>query len=100
MNNGILVYTMDISVQFHKKAEKDFEKHVKDPFFMLGLGILGIEKGRRIDQSIQFSTPDTQVMSLLLDWIEKYLETPKKSLTFRLFIAKNHSNSNFEQNWA
>lgn len=81
-------------------AEKDFPKLAKDPFFMLGMGLGGIEQGIRNRSSFQFTTDNPEIAELMLSWIEKYLFVPRKTLKYRLFVSNSHKDQEYGQFWA
>ncbi len=83
----------------YENAEKEFQKHVKDPFFMLGLGIYGFHSQKKAN-SFQFMSSDLPRVKTMLAWMEKYLNLSLKIPKYRLFINFTHEKMECEQYWA
>ncbi len=77
------------------KAEKEFEKLSKNPFFMFGMGLWGFEKPKKNRVAFTFSTQVPEIMTIMLEWVEKYLEIPHKSLKIRVLQTKGGESKSF-----
>lgn len=83
----------------YENAEKEFEKFIKDPLFMLGIGLCsahGLKKGN----NFQFVSPSPAIARIILMWVEKYLNLSKNTPKYRIFVATSHKNNECEQFWA
>lgn len=67
----------------YEEAERGYEKKAKDPFFMLGLGLWGTPQHKKGNFSLYFTTSSQEMMKIMISWVEKYLEIPKKSIKLR-----------------
>lgn len=79
----------------YEKAEKEFEKLSKDPMFMLGMGLWGIEKAKKNKTSLTFTTASTETMGFMKKWIQEYLQIPQKSLKIRVLKIKSGESTSF-----
>jgi transcriptional regulator with XRE-family HTH domain len=87
----------------YEKAEKDFAIFNRDPIFILGLGLClshGLKNGPKTVGSFQFVSSDQYIIKIILNWMDKYLNFPKKSIKYKLFIDILQKNNNFEQVWS
>jgi predicted transcriptional regulator len=79
----------------YEDAEKEFAKLSKDPFFMLGMGLWGIEKPKKNRTSFTFTTSVPENMAIIQKWLHKYLGIPSKSLKIRVLKIKSGESSSF-----
>ena len=80
-------------------AQKEFQTLSKDPFFMFGIGMSGIEKAKRGCRLYQFTAQGVETVLMMLKWVEKYLGVHKKELSYRVFIAHSHKNLSVQAYW-
>lgn len=80
-------------------AEKEFNKFIKDPLFMLGIGFLAYH-GTKKGSTFQFTNSTPAIIHIMHLWIEKYLGISKTDLKYRLFLALSHKNGDSENFWA
>jgi predicted transcriptional regulator len=77
----------------YEKAEKEFEKLSKDPFFMFGIGLWGFEKAQKNRLAFTYTAQTAESLVLMQKWIQKYLLIPHKSLKIRVFKGKTGETS-------
>ncbi len=79
----------------YEQAEREFEKLSKDPLFMLGMGIWGVDKSKKNRTSFTFTTSTPENMRFIQKWLHKYLGISSKSLKIRVLKTKNGESSSF-----
>jgi hypothetical protein len=79
----------------YESAEKEFEKMVKDPFFMLGIGMWGFEKPKKNKTSFIFTASTQESLMVMQKWVQKYLSISPKRLKIRVFKGKTVETSAF-----
>ena len=83
----------------YETVEKDFPKLLKDPLFMLGIGLY-MAHGLQKSNSFQFTNSNPSVIKIMIVWIEKYLNISREMAKYRLFLDISHKNQNCEKFWS
>ncbi len=80
-------------------AEKEFEKFIKDPFFITGLCLYWAE-GAKKNTYFAFMNSDPEMHVMMRKWIRKFLNLKETSLKYRLYIHEPYKEENCEAYWA
>ncbi|HEY4496958.1 MAG TPA: hypothetical protein VI432_02320 [Candidatus Paceibacterota bacterium] len=83
------------------EATKLFEKYKNEPLFILGVSLYWGE-GTKTQRHFQFTNSDPEMISAMMNWLEKYLNTPREIIRPRLYmhLHKNNTISEYEHFWS
>jgi hypothetical protein len=81
------------------EALREFEQYKKDPLFFTGICLYWAE-GAKKHTYFQFVNSDSDMVSLMIKWIEKFLQIDRSSAKYRLFIHQLYANENCEEYWS
>ncbi len=81
------------------KAEIDFEKYKDDPSFILGLALYWAEGAKKNDY-FSFTTSDTKMMQIMINWTTTYLPVEPMDCRYRLYIHKPYKDEQCEKFWS
>lgn len=81
------------------EARKEFDKFAHDPLFHTGIALYWAEGAKR-SSMFQFSNSDTEMMRVMLFWVEKFLNRKRQGIFVRLYMHKPYIHENWEQHWA
>lgn len=82
------------------ESRKEFERFIKDPLFHVGIALYWAEGAKRSTSSFGFSNSDTEMISLMLKWIEKFFDVPKEQIAATLYLHKPYAHENCEEFWS
>lgn len=82
-----------------REAQKDFHRHSKNPLFQLGIGLYWAEGSKRTT-SFAFSNSDSEMIDLMLSWIERFFKVKRDIIKVRLYIHKPYAHENCEAWWS
>lgn len=82
-----------------EEAKSEFEKYKTDPFFYVGLALYWGEGAKR-NSFFSFINSDSEMVQIMIAWIEKFFRIPRKYLRARLFIHKPYAHENCEESWS
>ena len=80
-------------------AKEEFKTWADDPFFHVGIALYWAEGAKR-NSAFMFVNSDSEMMALIVLWIESFLKIDRKTLKYRLFIHKPYAHENCEAWWA
>ena len=80
-------------------AKEEFKTWADDPFFHVGIALYWAEGAKR-NSAFMFVNSDSEMMALMVLWIESFLKIDRKTLKYRLFIHKPYAHENCEAWWA
>lgn len=81
------------------KAKIDFERFKEDSFFMLGLALYW-SQGSNSDDYFSFSSSDSVMIKIMMNWASQFLPVEPAEFKFRLYLYKTHRNQNCERKWS
>jgi hypothetical protein len=82
----------------YSEAQKEFEKHIKGPFFVAGI-LLYWAEGAKKNNYFAFVNSDPAMVSLVVNWLRRFFPKESKLLKYRLFIHLPYKNENCEEFW-
>lgn len=80
-------------------AEREFKLYQTDPFFYVGMALYWAEGSKR-SSTFMFVNSDSDMMLVMLKWIEKFLGVPRSAIRARLYTHKPFAYGNYEQIWS
>jgi len=80
-------------------ARIEFEKFRTDPFFYVGLSLYWAEGAKRNDL-FGFTNSDTEMMTVMLAWIDRFFQVKRENIRARLYIHKPYAHENCEGHWS
>jgi len=80
-------------------ARKEFELNRKDPFFYVGMALYWAEGSKRSDM-FTFVNSDSDMVFVMLKWMEKFLGVNRNDVHARLYIHKPYAHENCEHYWS
>ena len=82
-----------------REAQKDFRCHSRNPLFQLGIGLYWAEGSKRTT-AFAFSNSDSEMINLMLSWIERFFSVSRSAIKVRLYIHKPYAHENCESWWS
>jgi len=82
-----------------QEAKKEFEAFVNDPLFQLGVGLYWAEGAKR-NKTFAFINSDSDMVNVMLQWIERFFPIPRKNVSVRLFAHKPYREEGCEEMWS
>ena len=82
-----------------EEAKKEFALFRKDPFFYVGMALYWAEGSKRSDM-FTFVNSDSDMVIVMLDWMEKFLRVRRREVHARLYIHKPYAHENCERYWS
>lgn len=82
-----------------EKAREEFKQYRMNPFFHVGLALYWAEGSKRSNMFI-FTNSDSDMMFVMLNWIELFLGVAREKIHARLYIHKPYAHENCEQYWS
>jgi len=82
-----------------QESRKEFNRFIADPFFQVGLALYWAEGSKR-SSSFGFPNSDTDMIDLMLTWIEKFFGIERGNIKVRLYIHKPYMHENCELYWS
>ena len=79
-------------------ARLEFEKHHQDLLFHVGISLYWAEGAKRNDR-FHFMNSDSEMVEVLILWLEKFTEYKRSDLGFRLYIHQPFIRDNWEFWW-
>ncbi len=80
-------------------AKKEFELYRKDPFFYVGMALYWAEGSKRSNM-FTFVNSDSDMVFVMLNWMEKFFGVSRIDIRARLYIHKPYAHENCEQHWS
>lgn len=81
------------------KMETLFKKHKHEYLFLIGIALYWAE-GTHRSNFFAFTNSDPEMVSVLLDWIERYFQLERKEIKVRLYIHKPYAHEHCEEHWS
>lgn len=81
------------------RAYDSYNQHSGRVDFIMGLCLYWAEGSKR-DGIFSFINSDAEMIVLMYQWMQKYLQVPKESIRIRLFIHDCYKEENLEAFWA
>jgi hypothetical protein len=82
-----------------RDAKREFEEKSKDPFFHVGVALYWGEGAKR-NTYFCFTNSDSEMMAVMVTWIEKFLSVKKTEIRARLYTHKPFAHENSEKYWS
>jgi hypothetical protein len=87
-----------------EEAQKDFHIHVKNTageisFFLTGISLY-LAQGSKKSGYFQFIHSDQDIMTLMIVWVEKFLNIPRQDIKYRVFVDEAYKDKNIPKIWA
>ena len=82
-----------------QEAKAEFQRYKLDPFFHLGLALYWAEGSKR-NSVFAFANSDSDMIDLMLLWIERFLNVHRSIIKVRLFIHKPYAHEGCESWWS
>ena len=83
---------------WYEEAERVFKLHKQQSLFHTGIALYWAEGSKRTDQW-SFTNSDADMVKLMILWLEKFANTDKVELFFRLYVHKPYAHENCELWW-
>ncbi len=80
-------------------AKKEFEIYQADPFFYVGMALYWAEGSKRSNMFC-FVNSDSDMVFVMLNWMEKFFGIRRDDVRARLYIHKPYAHENCEQYWS
>ena len=80
-------------------AKEEFANYKKDPFFSVGLALYWAEGSKR-DSSFIFTNSDSDMVCVMLIWIERFFLIARKDIYARLYLHKPYAHERCEERWS
>jgi len=80
-------------------ATIEFVELGKDPLFQIGVALYWAEGSKR-DSGFYFANSDTEMINLMLLWIERFLKVKRETIKVRLYIHRPYAHENCERYWS
>lgn len=80
-------------------AKIEFRKYQSDPFFYVGLALYWAEGSKR-NNIFTFTNSDTDMITVMLNWMERFFTIQKSAVSARLYIHKPYAHENCEEHWS
>ena len=80
-------------------ARIEFGKFRTDPFFYVGLSLYWAEGAKR-NNLFGFTNSDTEMITVMLAWIERFFRVERENIRARLYIHKPYAHENCEEHWS
>ena len=77
----------------------EFEKNIRDPFYFVGIALYWAE-GTKRSGSFAFTNSDSDMVNVMLTWIEKFWNIPRTAINMRLYSHKPYAHEGCEEKWA
>jgi len=81
------------------EAKEEFAKYKADPFFQLGIGLYWAEGSKR-SSSFGFTNSDSDMVNVMISWIEQYLGVERSRIYLRLYTHKPFADEQQEEYWS
>lgn len=89
---------LDRELIWLREARQAFKKNSNTPFFHTGIALYWAEGAKRSNQW-SFINSDEEMSSLMLEWVERFLDINRQDVRFRLYIHKLYAHENCELWW-
>ena len=80
-------------------AKAEFETHKSNSFFHTGLALYWAE-GTKRSSVFGFANSDSEMIDLMLSWIEEFFKVQRSTIKVRLFIHKPYAHERCELWWS
>ncbi len=80
-------------------AKQEFQSFREDPLFQTGIGLYWAEGAKR-STTFQFTNSDSDMVEVILAWLEKYTQYKRQDIGFRLFLHNAYAHESCEEKWA
>jgi hypothetical protein len=80
-------------------AKEEFANYKKDLFFFVGLALYWAEGSKR-DSSFIFTNSDSDMICVMLVWIERFFSIARKDIHARLYLHKPYAHERCEEQWS
>ncbi len=77
------------------EAQKDFHQYCRIPLFQLGIALYWAEGSKRTN-AFAFSNSDSEMIDIMLSWIERFFKVGRNVIKVRLYIHKPCAHENCE----
>ena len=83
-----------------EEARVEFDKHIKEPFFQVGIALYWAEGAKRSNM-FSFINSDLEMTRLMLSWIQRYLLVgSEEQIRMRVFTHKAFEHEHHEVWWS
>ncbi len=83
---------------YFEEAKTLFLRYKDEPFFHVGVALYWAEGAKRNNQYL-FVNSDSEMMLVMVMWLEKYHGYSRRELRYRLYIHKPYAHERLEQFW-
>ena len=83
----------------YEEAQKIFKECAHDHLFQVGIALYWAEGAKR-NTYFSFSNSDSDMVLLMIRWMERYLNVNRASIHSRLYIHKPYAHEGCEEYWA
>lgn len=77
----------------------EFEQYKHTPLYFVGIALYWAEGAKR-SSSFSFTNSDSDMVNVMLSWIERFWKIPRSSIKMRLFSHKPFAHEHCEEKWA
>jgi hypothetical protein len=89
---------LDREALWLQEARQLFTENSDNPLFHTGIALYWAEGSKRSNQW-SFINSDEEMNSVMLQWVEQFLEVRRREIRFRLYIHKLYAHEDCEQWW-
>lgn len=82
----------------YEVAKTEFQENIRNKFFFVGVALYWAE-GAKKNHCFQFVNSDPDMIMLMVNWVEKFLNVSRNGLKYRLFIHRPYENERCEEFW-
>lgn len=82
-----------------ESAQKEFRRNCKAPFFHVGIALYWAEGSKRTN-SFSFANSDSEMIALMLAWIEKFFGVRRNVIKVRLYTHRPFAHERSEEWWS
>lgn len=82
-----------------QEAQQEFRMYREISFFPVGIALYWAEGSKRTS-SFAFSNSDSDMINLMLSWIERFFRVDRKTVKVRLYSHKPYAHENCEARWS
>lgn len=82
-----------------EKTRIEFDQNKHDPLFFVGIALYWAEGAKR-SSTFSFTNSDSDMINIMLNWIEKFWQIPRSAIKVRLFSHKPYAHERCEERWA
>jgi hypothetical protein len=85
--------------ELFKIAKQEFDMFIAEPLFHTGISLYWAEGAKR-NSTFMFTNSDSEMIHVMLLWLERYAKYPRTAHGYRLYIHKPYAHEGCEEFWS